>query len=87
MSLGFSGEVGGGDSWGMSDRSRKLLLSVVLLGVVVVGGWFLFAKMADPFRKVAALDVAALLWALGFALYLWVYTPWLLRTRLDGKDG
>ena len=33
------------------------------------------------------LDVAALLWALGFALYLWVYTPWLLRTRLDGKDG
>ena len=24
---------------------------------------------------------------LGFALYLWVYTPWLLRTRLDGKDG
>ena len=24
-----------------------------------MGGWFLFAKMADPFRKVAALDVAA----------------------------
>ena len=40
-----------------------------------------------PAAYVRALDVAALLWALGFALYLWVYTPWLLRTRLDGKDG
>ena len=40
-----------------------------------------------PAAYVRALDVAALLWALAFALYLWVYTPWLLRTRLDGKDG
>jgi uncharacterized protein involved in response to NO len=26
-------------------------------------------------------------WALAFALYLAQYTPWLLRARLDGKDG
>ena len=31
--------------------------------------------------------LAATAWTLAFALYLWVFTPWLLSTRLDGKDG
>lgn len=30
---------------------------------------------------------AAFAWSLAFALYLAVFTPWLLRARLDGKDG
>lgn len=34
-----------------------------------------------------ALEGAACLWALAFAIYLWIYTPWLTRTRVDGKDG
>jgi len=34
-----------------------------------------------------ALEAAAGLWAIAFAIYLVIYTPWLLRTRLDGKDG
>jgi uncharacterized protein involved in response to NO len=34
-----------------------------------------------------ALEAAACLWALAFAIYLYIYTPWLTRTRLDGKDG
>lgn len=33
------------------------------------------------------LVVAAVAWATAFALYLWVFTPWLLHSRLDGKDG
>jgi uncharacterized protein involved in response to NO len=33
------------------------------------------------------LEMAALMWSAGFALYLWVYVPWLTNTRLDGKDG
>ena len=33
------------------------------------------------------LVVAAAAWAVAFALYLWVFTPWLLSSRLDGKDG
>ena len=35
----------------------------------------------------AALVAAALAWSSAFGIYLWVYTPWLMRTRLDGKDG
>jgi uncharacterized protein involved in response to NO len=34
-----------------------------------------------------ALIGAALAWCGAFALYLFVYTPWLLQTRHDGKDG
>ncbi len=33
------------------------------------------------------LIAAALAWSSAFALYLWVFTPWLMRTRLDGRDG
>jgi uncharacterized protein involved in response to NO len=36
---------------------------------------------------VVSVIVAAGAWALAFALYLALYTPWLLRARLDGKDG
>jgi uncharacterized protein involved in response to NO len=31
--------------------------------------------------------LAAAAWALAFALYLFVFLPWLLASRLDGKDG
>ena len=31
--------------------------------------------------------VAAAAWSAAFGLYLFVFTPWLLTTRLDGKDG
>jgi uncharacterized protein involved in response to NO len=33
------------------------------------------------------LIAAALAWCSAFVLYLWVFTPWLLASRLDGKDG
>jgi uncharacterized protein involved in response to NO len=40
-----------------------------------------------PGVYMAALVLAAAAWGIAFAIYLWVYTPWLLQTRLDGKDG
>lgn len=36
---------------------------------------------------VVSLWIAAIAWSLAFLLYLAVYAPWLMRTRLDGKDG
>jgi uncharacterized protein involved in response to NO len=35
----------------------------------------------------AWLVAAALAWSSAFGIYLVVYTPWLVRARLDGKDG
>ncbi len=36
---------------------------------------------------VQALIAAALAWSAAFGIYLVIFTPWLLSTRLDGKDG
>ncbi len=34
-----------------------------------------------------AIVAAALAFSAAFAIYLFMYTPWLMQTRLDGKDG
>jgi uncharacterized protein involved in response to NO len=36
---------------------------------------------------VAALVGAAIAWAVAFAIYAFIYAPWLAGTRADGKDG
>ena len=43
--------------------------------------------LAAPQALVTALIAAAAAWSLAFAMYLFRYTPWLMRVRLDGKDG
>lgn len=40
-----------------------------------------------PQWLVTWLLAAALAWSAAFGIYLVIYTPWLLSTRLDGKDG
>lgn len=35
----------------------------------------------------ASLVLAGIAWSMAFLIYLWVFAPWLMRTRLDGKDG
>ncbi|HWI83099.1 NnrS family protein [Ramlibacter sp.] len=40
-----------------------------------------------PQWLLAALVAAALAWSAAFVIYLFIYTPWLVQTRLDGKDG
>jgi uncharacterized protein involved in response to NO len=35
----------------------------------------------------AALIGAAVAWCTAFAIYLWMYVPWLMSGRVDGKDG
>ena len=46
-----------------------------------------FVPLLLPQALLASVQVSALLWSLAFALYLWRYTPMLLRTRLDGQPG
>jgi len=43
--------------------------------------------LAVPQWLPLALVVAAAAWSVAFAIYLFIYTPWLLQTRFDGKDG
>ncbi len=43
--------------------------------------------LAAPQWYAAALVGAALAWSSAFAIYLVLFTPWLVAARLDGKDG
>lgn len=43
--------------------------------------------VAIPAAAVGGIHAAATVWSLGFLLYLWRYTPFLLRARVDGKEG
>ena len=56
----------------------------LILGAAVVR---VVLPLLDPARFVDALVLAAAAWALTFTLYLWRFAPWLLTSRLDGKDG
>jgi uncharacterized protein involved in response to NO len=40
-----------------------------------------------PGWTVTTMEVAVGLWSLAFAIYLWIYVPWLMQSRVDGKDG
>ncbi|HQX58831.1 MAG TPA: NnrS family protein, partial [Burkholderiaceae bacterium] len=56
-----------------------LVMFAALLRVLV--------PLLAPQYLVLSVIVAASAWALAFAVYLALYTPWLMRVRLDGKDG
>jgi uncharacterized protein involved in response to NO len=58
-----------------------LVLAAALLRVLVP----LVAPHTVPYA--VPLIAAATAWSSAFAIYLWVFTPWLLSSRLDGKDG
>lgn len=56
-----------------------LVLAAAVLRVllpIVAPQWFVQSLLA-----------AALAWSAAFAIYLVIYTPWLMSMRLDGKDG
>jgi len=46
-----------------------------------------FLPMLTPAFYTSALIASAGLWSTAFLIYLWVYTPWLMSARPDGKDG
>jgi uncharacterized protein involved in response to NO len=43
--------------------------------------------LVSPDLLTIALVGAAMAWTAAFTIYLVIYTPWLMRTRLDGRDG
>jgi uncharacterized protein involved in response to NO len=43
--------------------------------------------LVAPQHPMIWLVAAAFAWSAAFVIYLFVYTPWLVTTRLDGKDG
>ena len=67
-------------------RASRLEVAAYLLVAGAAVARVLLPLLA-PQQLVIWLVVAAAAWALAFALYLFVFAPWLLAPRLDGKDG
>jgi uncharacterized protein involved in response to NO len=57
---------------------------LALLGAALVR---VFVPLAWPVSVATAALLSSALWSLAFALYLWRYTPMLLRPRADGQLG
>ncbi len=65
---------------GRSETAMYVLIEIAVLARLCAA--FDLFSMRDH-----ALLAAATAWTLAFLLYLIIYTPYLLRGRLDGKDG
>lgn len=57
---------------------------LAMLGAALVR---VFLPLAIPSALMLSVQMSAALWSLAFALYLWRYTPILLRPRADGLPG
>jgi uncharacterized protein involved in response to NO len=67
---------------------RASRLEVVAYGLVAAAAVLRVAMpLVLPQQQTLWWVVAAMAWSAAFGLYLIVFTPWLLTTRLDGKDG
>ena len=65
--------------------SRLEVAAYLLVAVAAIARVLL--PLVAPAHTADGLVLAAAAWAVAFALYLWVFTPWLLSSRLDGNDG
>ncbi|WP_418317026.1 NnrS family protein [Piscinibacter sakaiensis] len=66
-----------------ASRLEVLAYALVMLAALAR----VFAPVIAPQWLIFSLLVAALAWSAAFAIYLFVFAPWLLTTRADGKDG
>ena len=74
---------------GHTGRALKVSRLEVAAYLLVAGAAVARALLPwmAPAHTANWLVLAASAWAIAFALYLWVFTPWLLSSRLDGQDG
>ena len=71
---------------GRPVRASKAEVLAYLL-VMAAAALRVLVPLAAPQWLVHALVGAALAWCAAFAIYLFVFAPWLVKARLDGKDG
>lgn len=74
---------------GHTGRPLTVSKAEVLAYVLVMAAAVLrvLLPLLAPGLLVVSLIAATLAWSVAFLIYLWIFTPWLMQTRLDGKDG
>lgn len=66
-----------------ASRAEVLAYGLVMAAAVLR----VLLPLIAPAHFVTALVAAAIGWSAAFAIYLFVFAPWLVRPRLDGQDG
>ncbi len=72
---------------GHTGRPLRVTALEVTAYTLVLAAAVLRALVPIAAPQPVVLIAAAAAWSSAFLLYLWVFTPWLTSTRLDGKDG
>ena len=67
----------------MASKAEVLAYALVMSAAVLR----VLLPLVAPAMLATWIIAAALAWSLAFLIYLWIFTPWLMRTRHDGKDG
>ncbi len=83
--IGMITRTARGHTGRMLQVSRPEIAAYLL--VMAAAAVRVLVPLAMPQWLPTALVVAAIAWTAAFAIYLFIYTPWLLKTRFDGKDG
>ena len=66
-----------------ASRAEVLAYALVMAAAVLR----VLVPLASAQWYVTSVVLAAAAWSVAFGIYLVVFTPWLLRSRIDGKDG
>ncbi|MCW8887139.1 MAG: NnrS family protein [Motiliproteus sp.] len=86
ITLGMMGRVSLGHTGRMLELPRQTVWGIFILAVAAVvrvaAGFAIFAGAYN-----ALIGIAALLWAIAFALFSYNYIPYLLKPRVDGRPG
>ena len=71
---------------GRELRASKIETTAYVLLMIGVGTRVLVPLFLPGYYYESVL-VSAALWTMAFSLYVWVFAPWLLSPRVDGKAG
>jgi uncharacterized protein involved in response to NO len=85
FTLGMMARVALGHTGRAIVASPMMKLAFVLL--VLVAPVRIVLPMLFPALTETALLIAASGWVMAFAIFVWVYTPYLIRPRADGQAG
>ncbi len=72
---------------GRDIRKPSRWLALVFTGIIASAVFRVFIPMLTEQAYTSWVLVAAILWILSFAIFVWIYTPILLKPRADGMTG
>ncbi|MDP2152289.1 MAG: NnrS family protein [Methylotenera sp.] len=86
MSIAMMARVALGHT-GRDIRKSSIWLVLAFIAIILSLLFRVFAPMLDMQLYSSWIFVSALFWILGFVVFVWIYTPILVKPRVDGAPG